>query len=67
MKLLSDWKSVLKRAWSMKLIGFAAFLEVAQNVVPLLSDYIPWWVTLLVIGGAGVARLIKQGGDDVEA
>lgn len=67
MKLLSDWRDVLKRAWSMKLIGFAAFLEVAQNVAPAISDYVPWWVTVLIIGGAGVARLLKQGGADVKA
>jgi hypothetical protein len=67
MKLLSDWKSVLKRAWSMKMIGFAAFLEVAQNVVPVIADYVPWWVTVLVLGAAGVARLLSQGGDDVKA
>lgn len=67
MHLLSDWKRVLNKAWSMKLIGFAAFLEVAQNVVPVIADYVPWWVTVLVIGGAGVARLISQGGDDAKA
>ena len=60
MKLLDNWRDVLLRAWSMKAIGFAAFLEIASNVVPVLSDYIPWWVTVIVLAGAAGARLIKQ-------
>lgn len=60
MKLLSDWKRVLKRAWSMKMIGFAAFIELIQNVVPLVSDYLPWWATVLALGVAALARLLQQ-------
>lgn len=60
MKLLDNWKDVFKSAWSMKAIGFAAFLEIASNVVPVLSDYIPWWVTVIVLAAAAGARLIKQ-------
>jgi hypothetical protein len=60
MKLLDNWREVLSRAWSLKLIGFAAFLEIASNIVPLLSDYLPWWATLLVMLTAAGARLLQQ-------
>lgn len=60
MELLSDWREVLARAWSMKLMGFAAFLEIAREVVPYVSDYLPWWATVLIIAAGMVARLIKQ-------
>lgn len=60
MKLLPDWKGVLSRAWSMKMIGFAAFIELIQNVVPLVSDYLPWWATVLALGFAAVSRLLQQ-------
>jgi hypothetical protein len=46
----------------MKLMGFAAFLEVAQQIVPYLDGLLPWWASVLVILAACVARLIPQEG-----
>jgi hypothetical protein len=60
--LLANWRDVLTRAWSMKLMGFAAFLEVAQQIVPYLDGLLPWWASVLVILAACVARLIPQEG-----
>jgi hypothetical protein len=62
MTLLDNWREVLTRAWSMKLMGFAAFLEIAQQVVPYLDGILPWWASVLVILAAFVARLIPQEG-----
>lgn len=60
MQLLDDWRDVLARAWSLKLVGFTAFLEITSNVVPLVGDYVPWWVTVGLLVAAAVARLVKQ-------
>lgn len=62
MKLLDNWRDVLSRAWSLKLVGFAAFMDVLQNVVPAVSDYMPWWATVLILALAAVARLLTQKG-----
>lgn len=72
MELLSNWQDVIKRAWSMKLMGFAVFLEIAQELVPYLSEYLPWWCSILIILVGMGARLVKQeslsssGGADAE-
>lgn len=56
------WWEVLTKAWSVKLMGFAAFIEVAQQLVPYLSDVLPWWASVAIILVAFVARLIPQEG-----
>lgn len=60
MSFLDDWEEIVRRAWSIRLMGFALFLEVASNVVPYLSDVIPWWASVLIIALAVVARVLKQ-------
>lgn len=56
----NDWKEVFTKAWSMKLMGFAAFLETAQELVPYMAEFIPWWASILVILAGMAARLMKQ-------
>ena len=34
--------------------------HIVLNVVPFVSDYLPWWLTLVPLGGAYVARLLIQ-------
>ncbi|WSG73084.1 hypothetical protein U8P80_16235 [Rhizobium beringeri] len=34
--------------------------DIILNVVPVVSDYLPWWLTLALLGGAYVARLLIQ-------
>jgi len=75
MKLIPDWRRVLsrargwlvddagditKRAWSLRLIELAALADIILNVVPFVSDFLPWWLTLLLLGGAWVARHVAQ-------
>lgn len=69
LRLKSDWRKILRRAWSMRLIGLALLLsgcEVAVQVMiawdikppipPLLFAALAGFVTTL----AGAARLLSQ-------
>ncbi|MBB4192807.1 hypothetical protein [Rhizobium aethiopicum] len=58
--LIPDAAAVYKKAWSLRLIELAAAADVILNVVPVVSDYLPWWLTLALLGGAWVARLLIQ-------
>jgi hypothetical protein len=58
--LIPDAADTLKRAWSLRLIELAALADIILNVVPVVSDYLPWWLTLVLLGGAYVARLLIQ-------
>ncbi|RWX41666.1 hypothetical protein EHH54_05825 [Rhizobium leguminosarum] len=58
--LVHNWREVLLRAWSLRLIELAALADIILNVVPVVSDYLPWWLTLVLLGGAYVARLLIQ-------
>lgn len=60
MKLIDDWKTVLMHAWSVWLMWVAILLDVAQQVLPFLAEIIPWWVSVGIVAGAIVARLIHQ-------
>ncbi|RWB65447.1 hypothetical protein [Mesorhizobium sp.] len=62
MKLIPDWRRILARAWSLRLVELAALVDIIINVVPYVSDYLPWWLTLLLLGGAWMARLLWQPG-----
>jgi hypothetical protein len=58
--LVHNWRAVLSRAWSLRLLELAAVVDIILNVVPVVSDYLPWWLTLLLLGGAWTARLLAQ-------
>jgi hypothetical protein len=64
MNLLPDWKRVLKKAWSMRLMLLAGLLSGCEAVLPMFSDSIPRGVfamlTMLVIPLAMLARVITQ-------
>ncbi len=59
-KLLPDALTVVKRAWSLRLIELTFLLDLILNVVPYVSDFLPWWLTIALLAGAWVARLITQ-------
>lgn len=62
-----DWRTVLRHAWSIRLIALAAGVQLAAECVPYVSDYVPWWVSVGLTVAAFGARLIPQkelsGGD----
>ena len=68
MKLLPNWRRVLSRAWSVRLIVLAGALTGIEAILPLLGDALPIpagsfaALSFLVVAGAFVARLIAQEG-----
>ena len=62
-QLIPDAAGVYKKAWSLRLIELAALSDLILNFVPVISDYLPRWLTLALLGGAYVARLLIQNKD----
>lgn len=66
MTLVSNWREVLTRAWSVRLTLLAAILTGVEFAVPFLDGYLPIPQKLfaglagLTAAGAFVARLIAQ-------
>lgn len=66
MKLVSDWRRVLQRAWSVRLVLLAGALSAAEVALPFFEPSIPRGLFAaasgLATGGAFVARLVAQKG-----
>lgn len=68
MTLLHNWRDVLRRAWSIRLLLLAAALSALEAALPLVDLFdIPRWVmialavaTPLVVAAAFIARLLAQ-------
>lgn len=66
MTLVSNWREVLTRAWSIRLTLLAAILTGVEFAVPFLDGYLPipqkFFAALagLAAAGAFVARLVAQ-------
>lgn len=64
MKLLSDWKKIVRKAWSFRLLALAALLSAAEVALPFFAEGMPVGVfsalSGLVVVGAMVARLVAQ-------
>ncbi|MBY5553712.1 hypothetical protein J0664_06125 [Rhizobium leguminosarum] len=58
--LIPDAATTAKKAWSLRLIELAAVTDIILNVVPVVSDFLPWWLTLVLLGGAWIARHLIQ-------
>lgn len=67
-RLLPEWKQVLRRAWSIRLMLAAGLLSGFEFVLPYLADDPPLprgvfnALSVLVIAAAFVARLVAQKG-----
>lgn len=62
--LIEDWRRVLRRAWSIRLVLLGAALSGVEVFLPLFSDAVPRSLFALLsiaacVGGA-VARLVAQ-------
>lgn len=68
MKLYDNWRDILKKAWSIRLMVLAGVLSAVEVVLPLFADSIPRGIFAALSGvtvaGAFVARLIAQ--QDIE-
>lgn len=64
MKLLSDWKSILKKAWSVRFMALAVIFTAAEVALPLYVHDLPraLFASLsgLAIVGAMLSRLVAQ-------
>lgn len=64
MKLYGNWKDILKRAWSIRLMLLAGLLSGCEVILPLFIDAMPRNVfailSLLAVSGAFVSRLVAQ-------
>lgn len=68
MALHKDWRRIVRRAWSMRLMTIAAVLTGCEAILPLFSDVIPRnlfaSLTMIAIVGGMLARVISQQGFD---
>jgi hypothetical protein len=66
MKLLDDWKIILKKAWSIRLWALASVFEAMSMVLPVFMNSVSqstFSILALVAAGGGIwARLIEQKG-----
>ncbi|WP_247997415.1 hypothetical protein [Brucella tritici] len=66
MQLVPDWRRVLRKAWSVRLILLAGILTGIEAVLPLLGDTFPIpsgafaLLTFFVVVAAFVMRLVSQ-------
>jgi hypothetical protein len=66
MQLVGNWRRVLARAWSVRLMILAALLSGAEVALPLIEGVFPLdrgvfaVLSFLATAGAFVARLVAQ-------
>ena len=64
MKLYDNWRSIVRKAWSIRLMVVAAVLSGVEVVLPFLQDWFPRGVfaafSFAAVAGAFVARLVAQ-------
>lgn len=66
MHLVANWRRVLLRAESMWCVYAVGILELAVNLLPYVSDFVPWWVPIVVLCAAPILRIRYQGGLDAK-
>lgn len=64
MKLYDDWKTILKKAWSIRFMLLAGVLSAIEVILPFFEDHFPRGVFAAMSGAAVcaafVARLVAQ-------
>lgn len=66
MQLHEDWRRIVRRAWSFRLIGLAALLSGCEAALPFVDLDLPAGLfaglSFAVTGAALVARVVAQKG-----
>ncbi len=66
MRLRDDWRLILRRAWSVRLMVLAGVLSAAEMLLPMVADEMPRGtfaaLSALTITGAMIARVVAQRG-----
>lgn len=64
MRLQANWKQILKKAWSVRLLLLAALLSGVEVALPFFSGTLPRGpfaaLSFLAVASAFVARLVAQ-------
>lgn len=64
MRLVTDWRVVLKKAWSIKWMSAAGVFSTAESLLPFWAEDFPRGVfaglTVFAVVGGIVTRLIAQ-------
>jgi hypothetical protein len=64
MKLYTNWKEIVRKAWSIKFIILAGALSATEVILPLFFDYFDRGtfaiLSFLAVSGAFISRLIAQ-------
>ena len=64
MNLVPEWKWLVRKAWSIRLVVLAGLLSGCEIILPLFMDVFPRHVfavlSILAAVGAGVARVMAQ-------
>ena len=64
MKLYDNWKDLIRRAWSIRLMVVTGILSAVEVVLPLFADDIPRGLFAafsgVTVAAAFVARLVAQ-------
>ena len=62
--IATNWKQIVKRAWSIRFLIVAGILTALETVLPIISEVIPPRIYSTLIGGviaaAFVARIVSQ-------
>lgn len=68
LELHDQWKAILMKAWSIRLIVFFALVEIVYDISPAFQDTVPLKVYVpiraLAVGLTILARVTKQKGVD---
>lgn len=68
MRIVANWRDVLLRAWSIRLILLAALLSGLEVAFPLFGDALPIpaglfaGLSFIITAGAFIARIVAQKG-----
>ena len=64
MKLLTDWRCIVRRAWSFRLMALACLLSGIEVALPMFATSFPRGpfavLSLITTGAALAARLVAQ-------
>lgn len=64
MKLYSNWKDIVAKAWSIKFIILAGVLSATEVILPLFFDYFDRGtfavLSFVAVSGAFVSRIVAQ-------
>lgn len=58
--LIYDWKAVLKRGWSARVALFGLVLAVAEQLLPVVADFVPRGTYAMLYAAVIVSRVLYQ-------